>query len=348
MLSELQERILNSEEKKIVIMAAAAAGKTLVLTEKVRRLLQSGVKPTEIAAITFTNMAAEELRQRLGSDYKDGIFIGTIHSLANHFLVDYGIDTKTLINDEDFDELFNLVEENPSCVRKINYLLLDEAQDSNKKQFDFIFDMIDPEHFFVVGDLRQSIYGFSGSRPELLAKLSKREDVAYFSLNENYRNGKKILDFAKRIIMRSGLSDDSVPMKGEDGHIHEVYLDLDSICKTIKKEQDYKNWALLARTNAEVSVIMSVCSKYSIPFDTFKQGDLKKAELSKKMKDDTVKVLTIHSSKGLEWDNVVVIGARFNPDSELNVSYVAATRARNRLVWTSSASKPRYNKYNRY
>ena len=70
-----------------------------------------------------------------------------------------------------------------------------------------------------------------------------------------------------------------------------------------------------------------------IPYDTFRQGDLTKEELLNRMNNNTVKVLTIHSAKGLEWNNVVVIGARFYNDEEKNVCYVAATRARDHLIW---------------
>ena len=63
--------------------------------------------------------------------------------------------------------------------------------------------------------------------------------------------------------------------------------------------------------------------------------------LKDKMNEDTVKVLTIHTAKGLEADNVVVIGARFRDIEERCVSYVAATRARNLLVWTESNKNKR-------
>ena len=108
-LSKLQKDILDKQDKKIVVMASAAAGKTMILTEKVRRILKSGVDPKDVAVITFTNMAADVLRKRLGDDYRDGIFIGTIHSLANRFLLSSGIDTSHILNNENFDELFELV-----------------------------------------------------------------------------------------------------------------------------------------------------------------------------------------------------------------------------------------------
>jgi superfamily I DNA/RNA helicase len=59
------------------------------------------------------------------------------------------------------------------------------------------------------------------------------------------------------------------------------------------------------------------------------------------MKADTVKVLTIHSAKGLEADNVIVIGPKFYNLEERCISYVAATRARNNLYWTKMPNKTR-------
>ena len=57
------------------------------------------------------------------------------------------------------------------------------------------------------------------------------------------------------------------------------------------------------------------------------------------MARDTVKVLTIHTSKGLERKNVVVIGARFYNTDERCVSYVAATRAIDKLIWVTNKPK---------
>ena len=75
-ITKLQKKILDAKENKIAVCASAAALKTSTLTEKTRQLLLSGVNPSRIAVITFTRMAAQELINRLGDDYKDGIFIG--------------------------------------------------------------------------------------------------------------------------------------------------------------------------------------------------------------------------------------------------------------------------------
>ena len=332
-LSELQKEIINAPYNKVIVLSSAASGKTRLLTEKVRQLLRAGVNPKEIAVITFTNMAAGELRQRLGDDYKDGLFVGTIHSLANYFLLSAGIQTGKVLDDEDFDELFKMVEAHPNCIRHIEYLLLDEAQDTDKLQFQFLLEMIDPPSFFICGDARQSIYGFRGARPDILMKLTKEKDVKVFDMNENYRNGYNILKFAKQLIRPTGLDDTSISMRRFNGAVMETPFSLDLIASKVSEGGRYGTWAILTRTNAEANNIMAFLGRNGIPYDTFKQKDLTKQDLMKRMEKNTVKVLTVHSAKGLEWDNVIVTGMRYGPLEERNVCYVAATRARDTLIW---------------
>ena len=96
----------------------------------------------------------------------------------------------------------------------------------------------------------------------------------------------------------------------------------------------FGEWFILTRTNAQIDEIANVFKRYGIPYDTFKRAQLDNKELNKKMKENTVKILTIHTAKGLEANNVIVIGAKFYNVEERCISYVAATRARNLLIWT--------------
>ena len=146
-LSKLQTKILNAPSNRSIVLSAAASGKTRLMTEKVRQLLRAGVNPREIAVITFTNMAAAELRGRLGEDYVDGLFVGTIHALANWMLLSGGVKTTKILQDEEFDELFSLIKENPQCIRHMEWILLDEAQDSSESQFEFLFKTLNPDYF---------------------------------------------------------------------------------------------------------------------------------------------------------------------------------------------------------
>lgn len=332
-LSKLQEQIINAPEPKIIVLAAAAAGKTLVLTERTRKLLRDGVAPSDIAVITFTNLAAQELRERLADDYKDGIYIGTIHGLANKFLVTHGINTGKLIEKEDFDAFFTLLQKNPYCVRHIPHILLDEAQDSSVDEFNFIFDMIKPETFFLAGDIRQSIYAFRGAEPKLIQRLAHNPDVAVYDLNQNYRNGANILSYAKSILKEIGMSDTSEAMR-PGGIVCEGPPHINTIVSWIKENGTYKDWAILCSTNTQIEDLQKKLSERDIPTITFKQGGMNKKELEGLMKQNVVKVLTRHSAKGLEFPYVIVYcPGWWGGDEATRANYVAATRAQDILVW---------------
>ena len=340
-LSKQQEAIVTTTANKVVVIASAASGKTTVLTERVRYLLEHGADPKKIVLITFTNAAAEELSERLG--HPKGVFIGTIHSYANYLLLAHGRDTADLLEAEQFDRLFDRIKKHPSCIKEVEHLLLDESQDSNENHFEFLLDMVKPKNYMIVGDHKQSIYRWNGAYPDYLINLSKDYDVTTYDLTENYRNGYKILDFARGIISPAGYDyrDYSVPMRGVSGKVMDLEYSPVAIARTLKDKNDYGKWFILTRTNDQIDEISRYLKIEGVPFDTFKRSALDNKELGQKMKENTVKVLTIHTAKGLEADNVIVIGAKFFNVEERCVSYVAATRARNLLVWTKMPNKPK-------
>lgn len=342
-LSKEQEAVVKAAESKVVVIASAASGKTAVLTERVRYLLEIGEDPNSIVLITFTNAAAEELAERLG--HPKGLFIGTIHSYANYLLLANGKETADLLEKEQFDQLFDRIKKHRGCLKPVKHLLLDESQDSNESHFEFLLDVVQPKNYMIVGDHKQSIYRWNGAYPDYLINLAKDEEVTTYELSGNYRNGYRILDFARNIINAAGYDyvDSSIPMRGVSGRVLDVYYDPISIARTIKERGDYGEWFILTRTNDQIDEITRFLKIEGVPFDTFKRSELDNKELGKKMKEDTVKVLTIHTSKGLEANNVIVIGAKFFNIEERCVSYVAATRARNFLVWTKMANRTKKN-----
>ena len=343
MLTELQQRIVNAPYDRVAVNAAAASGKTTVLIEKIRQILRSNINPREVAAITFTNLAAAEIKSRLGDDYKEGMFIGTIHSLANQMLLRAGIHTGAILDKEKFDELFPMIKKNPQCVWHIEWLLLDEAQDSDGRQFEFIFRMINPRCFFIVGDIRQTIYRWKGSVPELFGDLAQRNDVKVFSLNQNFRCGSNILAYAKKKLWGSGMYDDSVAMR-EGGEVLFPEFTKANMLKLIGTYGNYKDWVILTRTNEQIKTLMAMLKNSNIPCATFKQGELTRDKLIELMNSNTVKILTVHSAKGLEWPYVMLYGLYTDrTDIETyNVNYVAATRAKDMLV---VFGKRKYNEF---
>lgn len=92
-LSKQQQQIVDCTEKNIIVDAGSGSGKTRTLTEKVRQVLNSGVNPKSIVVITFTNLAADELKKRLNDvPGSNKCFIGTIHSYANKLLKKTGFE----------------------------------------------------------------------------------------------------------------------------------------------------------------------------------------------------------------------------------------------------------------
>ncbi len=254
-------------------------------------------------------------------------------------LVSHGINCDDLINKEKFDDFFTRLEENSYCVRHYSYVLLDEAQDSSDKEFNFIFGMIEPENFFIVGDDFQSIYSFRNAKPQLLINLSRRADVKTYVMNENYRNAPQILDVARFIIKKNDIYDDSVAMRDAYGIYESFVYSPDNLVKRIKKYGSYKDWSILTRSNAQVSMIQHDLERYDIPTLTFKQGDVSQDELKNFLEADKVKVLTIHSSKGLSLRYVGVYGAWWGKKEEHRLNYVAATRAMDGLFWMKEPKK---------
>ena len=347
-LTKAQREIVETTASNVVVIATAASGKTRCLSERVKWLLTQGIPAEEIVAITFTNAAAEEIADRVGNP--SGLFIGTIHSLANYYLRSGGIDTSKVLNDERFDDLFKLIKKHPECIRPVTHLIVDESQDSTPEQFEFLLDMISPKNYMLLGDHRQALYRFAGATPEYIFNLMESPEVTTYELTENYRNAPEILQYAKNGIHTLGkdYEDYSTPMSKFHGRVIDVPYSGEGIVTTIERyvnrgDCDYKDWFILTRTNAELDAIMQVLNRHKIPADTFKRAQLDNKGLKEKMRENTVKVLTIHTAKGLEADNVVVIGARYRDIEEKCVNYVAATRARKLLVWAykTNTRKPK-------
>lgn len=85
-LSPKQESIVGLNNGAYLVLASAGSGKTRVLTERIRRL--SELFDGKILAITFTNKAAAEIRERLGTSEKinTNVFVGTFHSFCQSIL----------------------------------------------------------------------------------------------------------------------------------------------------------------------------------------------------------------------------------------------------------------------
>lgn len=106
-LNERQKQAVLTTSGPISVLAGAGSGKTRVLTARIRHLIREGTAPERILAVTFTNKAAREMRERLAKELGDGgyalgdpnpqrrkmaavPFIATFHGLGRELLESYG------------------------------------------------------------------------------------------------------------------------------------------------------------------------------------------------------------------------------------------------------------------
>lgn len=89
-LNESQQSAVKFTEGPVMVIAGAGSGKTRVLTYRVAYLLQNGVDPFQILALTFTNKAANEMKERvhglIGSSDAKNVWMGTFHSIFARLL----------------------------------------------------------------------------------------------------------------------------------------------------------------------------------------------------------------------------------------------------------------------
>ena len=84
-LNENQQLAVNHFDGPCLVIAGAGSGKTRVLTRRIIELIKKGVRPQNILAITFTNKAAGEMRERLYNSHTNNVedvFVGTFHSFG--------------------------------------------------------------------------------------------------------------------------------------------------------------------------------------------------------------------------------------------------------------------------
>jgi DNA helicase II / ATP-dependent DNA helicase PcrA len=116
-LNEKQKEAVIQTEGPVLIVAGAGAGKTKTLTHRILHLIHQGINPSSILAVTFTNKAAKEMRDKImkllenkehgvvGGDYQDHPFVSTFHSLGVHIIKE----NSHLIG---LNRYFNIVDEN--------------------------------------------------------------------------------------------------------------------------------------------------------------------------------------------------------------------------------------------
>lgn len=165
--------------------------------------------------------------------------------------------------------------------QKYQYILIDEFQDINKIQYDIIKLLAKPQdNLFIVGDDDQSIYGFRGSKPEIMLNFDKDyPDTDKVILDTNYRSTGNIVSAAGKVIahnkVRFAKNINTVNDPGDKVDIIEFNTqaeEYEKIIDNIRKESasggNYSDNAVLFRTNSTAAGFVRKLVEYSVPFIT--------------------------------------------------------------------------------
>ena len=131
-LNKEQAQAVQTTQGPLLILAGAGSGKTKVLTTRIAYMIQNGVKPWNILAVTFTNKAAKEMKERIGAlvgeDCVKSMWVGTFHGICGRILRE-NIDKYNTSSGKTLDKNFTIYDDsdtNQILTRIIKKLNLDE------------------------------------------------------------------------------------------------------------------------------------------------------------------------------------------------------------------------------
>lgn len=366
-LSDEQVKIIESNEKHLAIIAGAGTGKTTVLTKKIVNLIERGIDPKTILAITFTKKAAIEMQKRIKNHLvKVMTFDSYCYNLIKHdkqiniiednipfyrkdvlsfHLYDANLKKDKLpkgyleyvfyknkynyldFNDIEYLALSYLKDEN------YNYILVDEFQDTNMLQLLILKKLIKPTtKTIVVGDPDQSIYGFRGAKSDVFNEYINFYHAKILTLTNNYRSYKKIIAGANSIISynEKRIKKNLVPHLKFQGQI---------IVRSYSTEEDEAKYVYskILKEEEKTKSIAVLYRNHSMAYEL---------KLLLKNHNKQINLLTVHEAKGLEFDVVFIIGLNNNVfpsrltnkkatiEEDRRLMFVAVTRAKYKLYLT--------------
>ena len=229
----------------------------------------SAVKNTGIEiAHYYSKNCAETVFRRIFNEYQEYLY--------RHGKIDF--DDMLVYTKELFLERKDILN---AWQKKYPYILIDEFQDINKIQYDVVKLLAgDSQNLFAVGDDDQSIYRFRGAKPEIMLHFKEDfKEAETVLLDTNYRSTVPIVTAAGNVIK---YNKERFPKKiqaaGGDGAAVEYLLFegqreenariIWDIQEAIDHGANYRDFAILFRTNMQPRFLMEQLMAYNIPFRT--------------------------------------------------------------------------------
>ncbi|MDD2741134.1 MAG: 3'-5' exonuclease [Rhodocyclaceae bacterium] len=352
-----QEQLARSlGEGHRVIHGVAGSGKTLILGYRAEHLAKVCAKP--ILILCYNRTLAKRLACTIAAKgLADKVLVHTFHQWCRAQLVAYNAGLPEKTGDDNFyaadlvDRIIRAVDANIIPAGQYDAVMIDEGHDFQPEWLKLVAQMVNPStnSLLVLYDDAQSIYGREKRGKLSFKSLGIQAQGRTTILKINYRNTQEVLELASGIaseLLKPSASDeDSVPLvapisAGRHGpkplliKLPSLQEEANYIAKHLKEAHKtgtpWSDMAVIYRDYSIGKPVLATLRRAGIPV-TY-QDDITFAE-----KEDTVKFLTMHSCKGLEFPLVAIPGAgravdERRKDEEARLLYVAMTRATRELV----------------
>ncbi|MFC5438014.1 3'-5' exonuclease [Rhodanobacter umsongensis] len=349
-------RSLGDEHR--IIHGVAGSGKTMILGFRAMQLARELSKP--ILVLCYNKTLAARLEQLIGErGLSEKVQVYNFHKWCRKMLVAYNEPLPPGNGKAFFEALPPAVIAgvDRGQIPRFQYgaVLIDEGHDFEPDWYKLIVQMIDPatNSLLVLYDDAQNIYGNADRRKISWKSLGVQAQGRTTILKLNYRNTLEILSvarlFANELLDSRGDDDDGVPLiapqsAGRRGALPELVrtdtarAQLDVLIARLRDEyaggRPYSDMAVLFRNQWEGEKLHEALQRIGIP-SRLADGTGKHTLF---VVEDSVKLVTMHSSKGLEFPFVIIPGLGSLPKpgqseaDEARLLYVAMTRATEHLL----------------
>lgn len=367
--SKEQQQFISSNSEFIILNSCAGSGKTKCLIAKILYLIEKkNIDPKNIIVCTYTKSMANTIKSRLNININiNDILIGTFHSICYHFI--HNIQNKTdQIMDIDmisYEEILIYMYQhliNGLIDLSNRYLIIDEYQDCIMMQQKIVTYLLKSKKIkglYLIGDINQSIFDYDNTinswldtlvnikigskKGNLLDILDMDSDngsynkMELMNLSTNYRSTREIVKLGNSIIkdnqMESSYTYDKERYKPKLYVYNSWYDEMDFLCQTLEKYHFQNRYSTLGT--------ICVLSRYNRTLEYLENRLLSMNILTNYIKYShrimikRINLSTIHSAKGLEFDNIFFVNSNYDPN-DAKLLYVAITRAKKQLVISSN------------
>ncbi len=357
------------------VLAGPGSGKTRLLIEEIRRRLETGLPPASILGLTFTRKAADEIKARLQPGHGPQAalpWVSTLHKLAKRVQEDLLALPDQIDPDRLIPEATALLLRGtpPAWVPAIRFLGVDEAQDLDASQVEFLQALrrhSPSAELLLVGDPDQAIFGFrqASSRYLLDADTYFAAPVRTVILSTNHRSAQAIVTTARAILAHVAHPDSpcrqltaarpeahpAVRTLSADSPEDEAHRIFDELRTALAVGVPASECAILVRTRAQIAPLRAEATRWGIPTYTPPVDDRLGETRRRSAPTSAITLLTIHQAKGCEWTVVFLAGCQAGlipheaargsneRDEERRLLYVAVTRAK-QLLWLCRHGAP--------